>query len=130
MFETLWHTAKLFVSCDLQGMQIRAFLREVLRKRSQLVPGEKQHFQLFKIFEAPSDAAIQDKKLERLNARVLEKIGAASNEGIQQGIAQLYGLEEKGKALKLRMVEIAEPWRPYRTLASRYIWRWKDSQKK
>ena len=50
--------------------------------------------------------------------------------GIQQGIAQLYGLEEKGKDLKKRMVEIAEPWRPYRTIASRYIWFWKDSQKK
>lgn len=47
--------------------------------------------------------------------------------GIQQAIQLLYGFEEKGKALKKRMLEIAEPWRPYRTYASMYLWRWKDS---
>ena len=43
--------------------------------------------------------------------------------GIQKGIAQLYGLEEKGRELKKRMIKIAEPWQPYRTYASWYIWR-------
>jgi len=47
--------------------------------------------------------------------------------GIQQGIAKLYDLEETGKELKKRMVEIATAWQPYRTLASRYIWYWKDN---
>lgn len=46
--------------------------------------------------------------------------------GIQQAIQGLYGLEEKGKQLQKRMLEIAEPWRPYRTYASLYLWRWKD----
>ncbi|MEI6407814.1 MAG: DNA-3-methyladenine glycosylase 2 family protein [Bacteroidota bacterium] len=48
--------------------------------------------------------------------------------GIQQGIQRLYGLEETGKDLKKRMFEIAEPWRPYRTYACRYLWRFKDSK--
>lgn len=48
--------------------------------------------------------------------------------GIQQGIQRLYELEETGKALKKRMFEIAEPWRPYRTFACRYLWRFKDSK--
>ncbi|CCH53350.1 HhH-GPD family protein [Fibrisoma limi BUZ 3] len=30
-----------------------------------------------------------------------------------------------GKALYRRLHEIAEPWRPHRTLACRYLWRWK-----
>lgn len=49
--------------------------------------------------------------------------------GIQQGMAKLYNLEETGKALQKRMLEIAEPWSPHRTVASLYIWRWKDTNK-
>jgi DNA-3-methyladenine glycosylase II len=48
--------------------------------------------------------------------------------GIQQAMIRLYGLEEKGRPLRIRMLEIAEPWRPYRTYASRYLWRWKDAK--
>jgi DNA-3-methyladenine glycosylase II len=47
--------------------------------------------------------------------------------GIQQAMQLLYNFEEKGRALKKRMLELAEPWRPYRTYASLYLWRWKDS---
>jgi DNA-3-methyladenine glycosylase II len=46
--------------------------------------------------------------------------------GIQSAIVQLYGLTETKKALRDRMVEIAEPWRPYRTYACYYLWRYKD----
>ncbi len=48
--------------------------------------------------------------------------------GIQQAIQRLYGFEAKGRHLKEKMLEIAEPWRPYRTYASLYLWRWKDEQ--
>ncbi|MCY7327922.1 MAG: DNA-3-methyladenine glycosylase 2 family protein [Saprospiraceae bacterium] len=48
--------------------------------------------------------------------------------GIQQAMIRLYGLRERGKALKKRMVALAEPWQPHRTLASRYLWRWKDTK--
>jgi DNA-3-methyladenine glycosylase II len=47
--------------------------------------------------------------------------------GIQHGIKGLYKLDESGKELKKKMVEIAETWRPYRTYASKYLWRWKDA---
>jgi len=49
--------------------------------------------------------------------------------GIQQAVQQLYGVEATGRALKKQMVEIAEPWRPYRTYASLYLWRWQDAVK-
>jgi DNA-3-methyladenine glycosylase II len=48
--------------------------------------------------------------------------------GIQQGMVKLYQLEETGKDLKKKMLEISENWKPYRTTASRFIWRWKDTK--
>ena len=48
--------------------------------------------------------------------------------GIQQAMIKLFDIEETGKVLKERMIELAEPWRPYRTLACRYLWRWKDNE--
>lgn len=48
--------------------------------------------------------------------------------GIQQGMIRLYGLEND-KLLKKRMIEIASQWQPFRTLASKYIWRAKDEAK-
>ena len=57
-----------------------------------------------------------------------EDVLALDDLGIQQGIAKLYnlhGLEKK--ALKEKMVEVSEKWRPYRTYACRYIWGWKDT---
>lgn len=49
--------------------------------------------------------------------------------GIQQAMIRLYGINETGKDLKKRMLQIAEPWQPYRTVACRYLWRWKDAVK-
>ncbi|MGV3560738.1 DNA-3-methyladenine glycosylase family protein [Larkinella arboricola] len=44
---------------------------------------------------------------------------------IRQKMVRAYGLTETGRALYKRLHEIAERWRPHRTLASRYLWRWK-----
>jgi DNA-3-methyladenine glycosylase II len=41
--------------------------------------------------------------------------------GIRRAMERAYGLPEL--PLAPQMEEIAEPWRPYRTLASRYLWR-------
>jgi len=49
--------------------------------------------------------------------------------GIQQAMQRLYGLETSGKELKKQMLEISETWRPYRTVACRYLWRFKDGKK-
>ncbi len=47
--------------------------------------------------------------------------------GIQQAMIKLYNLDGKDKDFKKSMIAIAEDWRPYRTIASRYLWRWKDN---
>jgi DNA-3-methyladenine glycosylase II len=50
--------------------------------------------------------------------------------GIQQGMALLYDMNnENMKVFKKEMEEKAEVWRPYRSIVSRYIWRYKDTVK-
>ena len=49
--------------------------------------------------------------------------------GIQQGIVKLSGIEAANKKdLYSKMDEVAEKWRPYRTLACMYLWRFKDTK--
>lgn len=48
--------------------------------------------------------------------------------GIQQAMIRLFSLQEtNNRQLRQRMIELAEPWRPFRTLACRFLWRWKDN---
>ncbi len=47
---------------------------------------------------------------------------------IKQLMVQLYGLDPKSK-LKAQMVEVAEPWAPYRSTAFRYLLEWKKFTK-
>jgi DNA-3-methyladenine glycosylase II len=44
---------------------------------------------------------------------------------IKQKIVKAYNLQETGKELKKKAFEIAENWKPYRTIASQYLWTWK-----
>lgn len=47
---------------------------------------------------------------------------------IRQKIVRAYADQVEGltgRVLIKKLHEIAEPWRPYRTLACRYLWRWK-----
>ena len=46
--------------------------------------------------------------------------------GIQNAMRALYGMKEEGKALRQRMVVIAEQWQPYRTVVCRYLWAWRS----
>ena len=48
--------------------------------------------------------------------------------GIRQGMIKLYDVQTTGKVLLKDLTSIAEQWRPYRTVACRYIWRWKDAK--
>ncbi len=59
--------------------------------------------------------------LERLDVFPLDDLG------IQNAFKKQYGLTEEKKALQARMLEIAEPWKPYRTLACKYLWRSLDN---
>jgi DNA-3-methyladenine glycosylase II len=43
---------------------------------------------------------------------------------IRQKMIKAYAVTEEGKALYKKLHEIAENWRPHRTLACRYLWRW------
>ena len=46
--------------------------------------------------------------------------------GIQQAMKKLYGMEHSGRELKNRMLEVAENWRPYRSIVCKYLWQWKS----
>ncbi len=46
---------------------------------------------------------------------------------IQQSMRELYQLKGSGKKLEQQMLKVANAWRPYRTVAARYLWRWKDT---
>lgn len=46
--------------------------------------------------------------------------------GIQNAIKQLYKLNGKGKQLHQQMLLISEAWKPYRSIACRHLWMWKD----
>jgi len=47
--------------------------------------------------------------------------------GIQNAMKKSYNLTQTGKLLQAEMIRIAENWRPYRTLASRYLWQSLDN---
>ncbi|MGA9271438.1 MAG: hypothetical protein WBV45_12520 [Lutimonas sp.] len=42
--------------------------------------------------------------------------------GIRNVMKDLYGLEMEKKELRSKLIEIAENWHPYKSLASKYIW--------
>ncbi|MEO1408273.1 MAG: DNA-3-methyladenine glycosylase 2 family protein [Bacteroidota bacterium] len=48
---------------------------------------------------------------------------------IAQSMVKLYGVEAQGRAQLARLEAIAEAWRPYRSTACRYLWRWHDQKK-
>ena len=48
---------------------------------------------------------------------------------IQRMVVELYGLSETGKALGKALEEIANNWKPHRSLASRYLWAYYGQQK-
>lgn len=45
--------------------------------------------------------------------------------GIQQAMMGVYDFHLEKKALLEKMRTISEPWKPYRTLATLYLWAWK-----
>ena len=48
--------------------------------------------------------------------------------GIQQAIKELYQLNSSGKQLQKEITEIAHSWQPYRSLACRHLWKWRDAK--
>jgi len=52
---------------------------------------------------------------------------AVDDIGIQNAMTRLYDLRVTDRELKATMQEIAENWRPYRAIVSRYLWQWKGN---
>lgn len=50
--------------------------------------------------------------------------------GIQNAIKKLYSIDANGRELKKSMEEHAAIWSPYRSVACKYLWRWKDKGNK
>jgi len=46
--------------------------------------------------------------------------------GIQNAIKKLYGIQSSGRELKAKMITQSALWIPYRSIACKYLWRWKD----
>ena len=46
--------------------------------------------------------------------------------GIQQAMKKMYKIDLDKKILKPKLIEISETWKPYRSLASKYLWRFVD----
>ena len=60
-----------------------------------------------------------------------EDVFAVDDLGIQQAMCRLYNIDPADKKeMKVKMLKLAEKWRPYRTYACRYLWTWKDGLSK
>jgi len=55
--------------------------------------------------------------MDRLNVFPVDDLG------IQQRMMALYNIDVEKKILKPTLVEIAESWQPYRSLACKYLWK-------
>ena len=57
-----------------------------------------------------------------------EDVFAVDDLGIQNAMIKLYKLDATNKkALKEKMLKLAEKWSPYRTYACLHLWGWKDN---
>lgn len=57
-----------------------------------------------------------------------EDVFAVDDLGIQQAIANLYGLDRTDKKqFREEMLRVSQKWSPYRTYACMHLWRWKDN---
>lgn len=57
-----------------------------------------------------------------------EDVFAVDDLGIQQAMTKLYKIDVADKkAMKQKMVSIANKWSPYRTYACLHLWAWKDN---
>lgn len=58
--------------------------------------------------------------LQRLDVLPLDDLA------IRNRMIKLYDVQAKGKQIKVELTSIAESWRPYRSVACRYLWQWTD----
>ena len=63
------------------------------------------------------------KILELENEPLVKLRAMAKDLGIQNAMKNLYEIKLEKKALKIKMLELAAAWEPYRTVASKYLWK-------
>lgn len=57
-----------------------------------------------------------------------EDVFALDDLGLNQSVCRLYKIKETDKKLLRKKIEkISLKWKPYRTYASMYLWRWADN---
>ena len=85
--------------------------------------------------DAVTDHLVQIKGVGRWTAQMIlmfaldrPDIFPADDIGIQQAMKRVYGLTSEGKELKKEMENIAATWAPYRSLASKYLWKSLDNE--
>lgn len=112
------------------------------RQKSGYVQNVAKYWTDHQLFQTEWKALPDDEIVERLTA--IKGVGLWSSQmilmftlnrpdvfpvndlGIRNAIIKRYRLRSRGKTLEKRLIQIAEPWRPYRTLACRYLWLWID----
>jgi DNA-3-methyladenine glycosylase II len=58
-----------------------------------------------------------------------EDVFAIDDLGLQQSMIKLYKIKELDKKqLREKLLKISSKWKPYRTYACMYLWRWKDGK--
>jgi len=58
-----------------------------------------------------------------------EDVFAVDDLGIQQAMQRLFKLDDTNKRLlKQQMLNLSEPWKPYRSYACLHLWKWKDDK--
>lgn len=100
--------------------------------------GQLDHAQLSQLSEDDFTRHLtQIKGVGRWTAQMLQMFAldqpdvfAEGDLGIQNAMRRHYQLTETGRALLRRMSELAEPWRPYRSLACKYLWQSLDNTPK
>ena len=60
--------------------------------------------------------------LQRLDVLPLDDLA------IRNRMIKLYDVQATGKQIKVELTSIAESWRPYRSVACRYLWQWTDKK--
>ncbi|AYA35882.1 DNA-3-methyladenine glycosylase 2 family protein [Hymenobacter oligotrophus] len=98
--------------------------------------GQLDHAHLSQLDEdAFTQHLTQIKGVGRWTAQMLQMFAldqpdvfAEGDLGIQNAMRRHYQLEQTGRALLRRMTELAEPWRPYRSLACKYLWQSLDNE--
>ncbi|MEP7320947.1 MAG: DNA-3-methyladenine glycosylase 2 family protein [Saprospiraceae bacterium] len=106
--------ANFFLSAENQGIDWHSMPEDELLKRLTVIKG----------------VGIWTVQMIMISPMGKLDVFPAQDLGVQQGIVRLYNLTETGKPLIKKMHEIAESWRPYRTIACMYLWRWKDQFRK